>query len=167
MPAIDLTSVFVRLRQLFAGLSLSKAQSLVATATGVISIAGALYSFTNFLHPVTSSGDVVAIVRDATSHDPVSDATLEILTLQDALLASVTPDSSGYARRTLKEGSYKVRVSHPNYAVETRRVHITPKETLQLNVDLHTGTSLPLGAVKDSIGQGAKALGRKLGIGNQ
>lgn len=163
MPAIDPTLLVTWMRRAFASFSLSKTQSLVATATGLISIVGAVYSFTNFLRPVTSSGDVVAILRDATSHDPVSDATIEILTLQDALLASLTPDSAGHARRALKEGSYKVRVSHPNYAVETRRVHITPSQIVEVRLDLHTGSSLPFAS---SIGHGAKALGRTLGIGN-
>lgn len=167
MPAIDWTSLMARMRQASASLSLSKAQSFVAITTGVISIVGALYSFTSFLHPASSSGEVVAILRDAASHDPVPRATIEILTLQDALLASLTPDSSGYARRALKEGSYKIRVSHPDYTLATRRIHITPGDTLELRVDLHTGSSLPLPAITDSLGHGAKALGRRLGIGNQ
>ena len=137
---------------------------MVAIATGVVTLMGALYSFTQFLHPGVSTGDVVAVVQDAGSQQAVAGATVEILTLQDALVASLTPDDSGRVRQSLKEGPYQVRVSHPAYAAESRKVQVVPKQTVEVRVNLKPGSSAPLSRAKDAITGGVNAVRRKLGF---
>ncbi len=142
--------------------SLSHVQSLVAIATGVVTIAGAVYSYRHIEQPPT--GDLVAIVQDAASQSAVSDAAVEVLTLQDALVARLTPDAHGRVRQSLKEGAYRVRVSHPSYSVESRKVQVMPQQTIELRMALHPGSSAPLDRAKDALAGGAKAVGHVLGL---
>jgi len=151
-------------RRLVADLSLPGVQSFVAILTGLITIVGALYSFTQFMHPSVSTGSVVAVVLDGASQQAVTDASVEILTLQDALVASVKPDRDGRVRQSLKEGAYRLRVSHPNYAAESRKVQVVSKQTVELRMALRPGTSAPLARAKDAITGGAKAVGHALGF---
>ncbi len=125
------------------GLSLSRVQAFVATLAGIASITAAVFSLTQFAGPV-AKGELVALVQTAGSHRPVAGATVEILTTQDALVATLTPDATGVAKQHLKEGVYVVRVSHPRYAAETRRVQVQPRQTTEVRTNLHAGSSSPL-----------------------
>jgi hypothetical protein len=151
-------------RTLVADLSLPRVQSFIAVLTGLITIIGALYSFMQFMHPGVATGEVVAVVQDAASRQAVSDAAVEILTLQDALVVSLTPDASGRVRQSLKEGAYQIRVSHPSYSAESRKVQVVPKRTVELRMNLRPGSSAPLSRAKDAITGGVKAVGHKLGF---
>src|SRR3982750_2355763 len=99
---------------LVRGLSLTRVQTLVATLAGIASISGAALSAVEFARG-GSTGELVAIVQAAGSHRVVTDATVEILTTQDALVATLTPDASGQARQQLTEGIYVVRVRPPRH----------------------------------------------------
>jgi hypothetical protein len=59
------------------------------------------------------TGELVAVVQAAGSRRSVSDSTIEVLTTQNAIVATLTPDSTGRATKELTEGVYIVRVSHP------------------------------------------------------
>ena len=50
------------------------------------------------------------------------------LTPQNALVATLTPDATGRATHELKEGIYVVRVSHPKYAADVRRVQVRRRD---------------------------------------
>jgi hypothetical protein len=95
------------------------------------------------VHP-TNTGDVVAIVRASGTRQSVPDATVEILTTQNALVATLTPDSTGRAMQELREGVYLVRVSHPRYAAEVRRIQVMPQQTVEVRASLHAGSSSPI-----------------------
>jgi hypothetical protein len=140
------------------GLSLSRIQAIVATLAGLASVLGAAFSVVQFARPA-NVGELVAIVQAAGSHRVVTDATVEILTTQDAIVATLTPDASGQARQQLTEGVYVVRVSHPRYAAEARRVQVQPRQVTSITANLHAGTSSP---VDRAVNKGVTAVRKAL-----
>jgi len=139
-------------------LSLSRVQAVVGTLAGLASIAGAGFSFVQSTR-AADTGQLVAIVQDAGSRRSVAGATIEVLTTQDAIVATLTPDSSGRATQELKEGVYIVRVSHPRYSAEARRIQVQPRQTTEVRANLRAGSSSPIErAVNNGVGAVKKAL---------
>src|SRR5262249_49115588 len=104
-------------------MSWSRAQALVGTLAGIVTIVGALFSVAP-LSQALPSGEVVGTAQDAISHRPVTDATIEVLTAENHLVATLRPDPVGRATQDLKEGAYIVRVSHPRYAADVHRIQV-------------------------------------------
>ena len=123
--------------------SLSRFQAVVGTLAGIVSIAGAAFSAVEFLRPA-NTGNLVTIVQAVGVRGNVTDATIEVLTTQDAIVATLTPDSTGRVTQELMEGVYVVRVSHPRYAPEVRRVHVLPRQTVEMRASLRPGSSSPI-----------------------
>ena len=140
-------------------LSLSRIQSLVAILAGVVSVAGAAGSVVQFTRP-PHMGSVVVDVRAAGSQRSVADATVEVLTTDNALVATLKPDASGRVTQDLREGVYVVRVSHPRYAADVRRVQVQPQRTVAVTTQLRQGSSSALDrTVNKSMNAVRKALG--------
>src|SRR5262249_35111237 len=78
--------------------SLSRVQAAIGTVAGIVSITGAAFSVVQTARPA-NTGDVVAIVQTAGTRLSVPDATIEVLTTENALVATMTPDASGRARQ--------------------------------------------------------------------
>jgi hypothetical protein len=57
----------------------------------------------------------------------------------------------------LREGAYIVRVSHPRYAAEMRRVQVMPRQTVEIRASLRAGSSSP---IKRAVDAGAGAFRR-------
>jgi hypothetical protein len=140
------------------GRSFSRFQAVVGTVAGITSIAGAAFSVMEFARPA-NTGDLVTIVEAAGSRGIVTDATIEVLTTQDALVATLTPDATGRVTQELTEGVYVVRVSHPRYASEVRRVHVLPRQTVEMRANLRPGSSSP---IKRAVNSGVRAVGKAL-----
>jgi hypothetical protein len=122
-------------------LPLSRIQGIVGLAAGLLSIAGFLFSAAqSYLRPAPGSGELVAIVREAKSDRAVSDASIEILTTDNAIVTTVKPDASGAARYRLKEGPYRVRITHPRYAAELRQVQVSSGQRAEVRVSVHPST---------------------------
>jgi carboxypeptidase family protein len=139
-------------------LALSRIQAVVGTLAGIVSIAGAAFSLVGFSWPA-NKGELVAIVQDAGSRRSVAGATIEVLTTQDAIVATLTPDLTGRATQQLSEGVYIVRVSHPLYSAETRRVQVLPRQTTEFRANLRAGSSSPIErAVNNGVSAVRKAL---------
>jgi hypothetical protein len=156
-PASPLTR-WLSWKRVTGGASLSRVQSIVGTVAGIISIAGAVFSISPFAQASTS-GELVATVQEAGSLRGVSDATIEVLTTQNDIVATLTPDASGRATQDLKEGLYVVRVSHPRYAAEVRRVQVVSRQTVEIRTTLHAGSSSPFDrAVNNGVRAVRKAL---------
>jgi len=138
--------------------SLSRVQAFVGTLAGLASIVGVTFS----LLPLTAApttGELVAVVQAAGSRRAVPDATIEVLTTDNAVVATLTPDASGRATQALKEGLYVVRVSHPRYAPDVRRIQVQPRQTIELTASLRAGSSSPVErAVNDGVSAVRKAL---------
>jgi len=140
------------------GVSLSRIQAIIGTLAGIISIGGALFSVTPLAQAFTR-GELVTTVQDAASHRGVADATIEVLTTQNDLVATLTPDATGRATQDLKEGVYVVRISHPRYAADVHRVQVLSRQTVEIRATLHAGTSSP---IERAVNDGVRALRKAL-----
>jgi len=140
------------------GLSLPRVQAVVGTLAGLVTVAGAASSLWEFVRPA-NTGALVAIVQAADSRRAIADATVEVLTSQNAIVATLTPDEGGRATQALKEGTYVVRVSHPSYAADVRRIHVLPRQTVEIRASLRAGSSSPFQhAVNNSVNAVRRAL---------
>src|SRR5262249_54551935 len=83
-----------------ARVSLSKLQSFVSLAAGIVSITGALVAIPKFFKPAPGKGELVAIVQDAKTAKALPDATIEVLTPHGVLVETLTPNSLGKASCT-------------------------------------------------------------------
>lgn len=139
-----------RLARVRAALPLTRLQAIVGLIAGTLSIGLAMYSL---LFPGTppppQAGSVIALVQDARSSTPVPDATVEVLTPQDALVTTLT-GAAGRTQGSLREGTYRLRVSHPRYATETRPIQIIAGHTAQVHVRLAPRPAAPPAAVRRS-----------------
>jgi hypothetical protein len=140
------------------GLSFSRVQAVVGTLAGIASIAGAAFSLVQFVRPA-NTGDLVTVVQVAGSRRSVPDATIEVLTTQNAIVATLTPDSAGRVTQELTEGVYVVRVSHPLYAADVRRVQVLPRQTVEIRASLRAGSSSP---IDRAVNNGVSAVRRAL-----
>lgn len=144
-------------KRLIAGLSLSRVQAIVGTLAGLASIVGVMFSLLQIARPA-DTGELVTIVQAAGSNR-VTDATIEVLNTQDALVATLTPDATGRATQQLKEGVYVVRVSHPRYAAEARRIEVRPRQTTEIRANLRPGSST---SVERAVNNGVSAVKKAL-----
>jgi hypothetical protein len=120
-----------------AHLTLSRFHAIVGIIAGFISISVGLYTYLHFSKPAAPLvGEIVAIVQDARTGKPVTDATVEILTLKDAVVTTLTPGADGQARGRLKEGTYRLRVIHPRFVAEARQVQIVAGQTAEVRLKL-------------------------------
>jgi hypothetical protein len=143
-----------------ARVSLSSFQAVVGVTAGIISIVGGGYSAVQLFKPAPSFGEVVAIVREGRSEKPVAQATVEVFTPEQALVTTLTSEKSGRVRHALREGPYRLRVSHPAFGEETRYVHVLPGQTAEVRFRLsqRVGGSSPLGQATRAVNEGVGAV---------
>jgi len=151
----DNDGLFVRLR---GHLSLSRAQTIAGLLAAALSIGGSVYGYLRVTRP-PDTGEMLTFVRDR-ADKPVPDATIEVLTLKDALLMSFPPAEPAGARRTLKEGTYRLRVSHPRLAPETRTVQVLAGHTSEIRVRLgpRAAAAAPAGDAARVVTEGVESL---------
>ena len=128
-PAEASLGLLTRVRE---HLSLSRVQAIFGLLAALLSIGGALYGY---LRPARTlaphSGEIVATVRDAKSGKPIPDAALELLTQKDVLVTMLSAPA-GEARRQTKEGTYRLRATHPRYSSEVRQIQVQPGQTAEV-----------------------------------
>jgi hypothetical protein len=113
-------------------LSLPRVQAVFGILAALISIGGALYGYLRPSKPlVPHSGEIVATIRDSKSGKPIPDAALELLTQKDVLVTMLSAPA-GEARRQTKEGTYRLRVTHPRYGTEVRQIQVQPGQTAEV-----------------------------------
>lgn len=151
-------SAWTAVKAFVSRLSLSKVQAIVGTLAGLASVGGALFSVAQVAHP-SNTGELVAVVQESGSHRTVTDATIEVLTAGNAIVATLMPDANGRAAQKLKEGFYVVRVSHPRFAAEERRIQIQPRQTVEIKANLRRGSSSP---VERAVNNGVRGVRRAL-----
>ena len=146
---------FVRTR-----VTLPRAHSIIGIIAGCLSITLGIYSYLHLGKPaVPVTGDVVAIVQDGRTGRPMSDATVEVLTLKDAVVTTLAPGANGQARGKLKEGTYRLRVTHPRFVVETRQVQVVAGQISEVHVRLVPPAPPPKqGPVDEAVGAVKKLL---------
>src|SRR5688572_16490950 len=114
--------------------SFTRVQGLCGTVAALVSIGGAF----GYMAPRDPPrGEVLAIVQEARTGKPVTDATVEVLTLQNALVTMLPPAAgAGTARAPMKEGTYRLRIAHPRYATESRQIYVLNGQTAEIRVRL-------------------------------
>jgi len=115
---------------------LTKIQAMVGVAAGLITIAGSIVSLAGLHERPPVLGEMIAVIQDMREHAPLPEATVEILTSQDALVTTLTAPSDGRVARRLKEGKYRVRVSHPQFMPQVRQIEVSSGERSELRVSL-------------------------------
>jgi len=145
--------LFVRLR---AHLSLSRAQAIFGLLAACLSIGGSVYGYLKVTRP-PHTGEIVAFVRDRADR-PLPDATIEVLTPKDALVTSLRPTEPAGARYTVKEGMYRLRVSHPKLATETRTVQVLAGQTSEIRFRLGPRPAAPTVPGAPPVGDAVESL---------
>ena len=135
--------------------NLSRFQTVVGLAAGVISNVGALLAVPNYFKPAIGKGALVAVLVDAKTEKAVSNATVEILTLNNAVVTTLNSGFFGRANSTLDEGQYRIRIKHPKFGAEVRHVQIMSGQTAEIRVQLHWGPQL-----HEAINDGVNAVKR-------
>jgi Carboxypeptidase regulatory-like domain len=122
-------------------ISFTRLQGICGTIAALMSIGGAL----GYIIPQEPPrGEVLAIVQEARSGKPITDATVEVLTLKDALVTMVPPAAgAGTAKAPMKEGTYRLRVSHPQYTTESRQIYVLAGQTAQIKMRLSARPAPP------------------------
>lgn len=116
---------------------LSRVQAVVGVLAGCLTIVGTLVSYTGLTKPPAPvHGEIVALVQLANNHKPLPGATVEILTAQDAIVTTLNPEADGRITRKLKEGRYRLRVTHPNLVPESRFVEVYAGQQSQVRLAL-------------------------------
>ena len=138
-------------------LSLSRLQAILGIVAALLSIGGAL-GYISYSSP--STGDVVAILQDARSGKPVADATVELLTAKDAVVTTLNA-TSGQARQRVKEGPYRLRVTHPHYGAEVRQIQVIAGQTAEIRFRLApraAAGSSPLAPAEKALSEGVDTI---------
>jgi hypothetical protein len=157
-----LQSAWAACKRFAPGLSLSRFHTVVGTLAGIASIGGAAFSLVQFVRPA-NTGDLVTIVQAAGSRRSLADATIEVLTTQNAIVATRTPDSEGRVTQELTEGVYVVRVSLQGYSPEVRRVQVLPRQTVEIRANLRAGSSSS-SPIERAANSGVNSVRRALGF---
>ena len=132
-------------------------QATLGIIAALLSIGGALYGYLR-PHKPPDTGELVARVQEARSGAVVGDATVEILTPKDALVATL-PTTNGEVRRQMKEGLYRLKVTHPRYATEVRQIQVLAGQTAEIRVALAARPSgTPLTPAERAVNQGVEGL---------
>ena|SRR2546428_4983145 len=105
---------------------LSTVQTLVGIFAGILTIGGTFVSYSGLTAAAAPphQGEIVASVLDARSSKPALRATIEILTPEDALVTTLNVDAEGRFTRRLKEGRYRLRITHPAFITEVRHIEV-------------------------------------------
>ena len=144
------------------GANLSVFQTAVGLVAGLLSILGALLAIPNYFKPAVGKGEVVTMIIDAKTEKAVSNATVEILTLNNALVTTLQTGFFGKASHTVDEGQYRVRVKHPKFGAELRHVQVLSGQSAQIQIRLRAGAA-PLREAERVIGEGVSAVKRMFG----
>ena len=118
------------------GKGFASLQSAVGLLAGLASLSGALYSAVQFVNPAPRTGEILALVRAAKTDRPLPGTTVEILTPQDVLVATLNAGDDGYARRALEAGPYHMRATAPRFEAQTRDVQVQRGATAEVRFQL-------------------------------
>jgi hypothetical protein len=112
----------------------------------------------NYFKPALGKGDLVAVIVDAKTETAVSNATVEILTLNNAVVTTLNSGFFGKVNSALDEGQYRIRIKHPKFGAEVRHVQIVSGQTAEIRIPLHSGPPL-----HEAISDGVNAVKRLFG----
>jgi hypothetical protein len=117
--------------------SLSKVQQLAGLLAALISIGGFVFSYVYATQrSMPTKGSVVAVVQEQRSEAPLGGSTIEVLTMENAIVTTLSPKEQGRVTQTLNEGHYRFRVLHPRFWPETRQVYVMAGQTSEVRFRL-------------------------------
>ena len=144
-----------------SALTLTRFQAIIGITAGVLSIGVTVWGILVTSRPPVTSGDIVTIVQEARTEKPVAGATIELLTLRDALVTTLVA-KGGRARQTMKEGAYRLRVSHPKFSMEVRQIQVLAGQTQEIRIRLAPRAAeksgSPLDKAGKAVGEGVEAV---------
>jgi hypothetical protein len=114
---------------------LSQYQTVVGIGAGLVTILGTLGSMIGFSSPVVQA-ELMTTVHNARSRVPVSGATIEIRTATDAVVTTLSADGDGRARYKVREGEYRLRVTHPQYLPDVKSIQVQGGQIADIRVAL-------------------------------
>ena len=115
-------------------MSFTAVRTIVLLLAASLSIVGYAYRYFE-LATTPTDGELLTVVRDS-GGVPLSDARIAVVTLADAPVTSFRAAAPVGGLRVLKEGTYRVRVSHPKYVTETRMVQVIAGHTSEVRFTL-------------------------------
>lgn len=116
--------------------TLSGTQAVIGLVAGLFSVIGGLYTSVQYFTRPSDTGELLAVVHDARTDRPVIGPNVEILGADDAIVTTLGAGESGEARTRLRQGVYRVRVTHPRYAADTRRIRVGAGQTAEVRIQL-------------------------------
>lgn len=131
---LDNVTAIDRLASIPRSISFAAVRTIVLLVAASLSILGYAYRYFEVATAPTD-GELLAVVRDA-GGAPLSDARIAVLTLTDAPVTSFRAAAPVGGLRVLKEGTYRLRVSHPRYVTETRMVQLVAGHTSEVRFTL-------------------------------
>src|SRR5262249_33278935 len=138
--------------------TLSGMQSVIGLLAGIFSVVGGVYTGVQYFHRAQDTGELVTFIHDARTDRPVTGPNIEVLGTDDAIVTTLGAGDSGQVRARLREGTYRVRVTHPRYAPDTRRVQGGAGQTAELRIQL---TPRPAGSGPPAVVTGATRADRE------
>lgn len=112
--------------------SLMGVRTVVLLVAASLSTGGYVYSYLKRVS-LPTEGELLTVVRDP-GDAPLSDARVDVLTIDHAVVTSFSAAAPSGGPRVLKEGTYRLRVTHPRYAPETRLVQVIAGHTSEVRI---------------------------------
>ena len=125
-------------------LALPKLQAFIGIGAGMITIlatGGSMLGINTLRAPV--HGEVVASISTARYRTPVRDAMVEILTPASAVVTTLNADDEGRIYYRLREGQYRLRVTHPQYTPDQKDVQVWAGQRADIRLALTSRTPAP------------------------
>ncbi len=122
------------LARLRSSVSLGRFRTIVLLLAASLSVAGYVQRYLQIATTPTD-GELLTVVRDP-GGVPLSDARIAVLTLANEPVTSFRAVAPGGGPRVLREGTYRLRVTHPEYVTETRMVQVIAGHTSEVRIKL-------------------------------
>lgn len=130
-PSVSARPILAPVRAL---LTFSRVQAVVGVTAALLSIGGSVYSLMpSWARGRNTNGELSVLVQASRSGKPLPDTSVEVLTLQDTLIATLST-KDGQARQRLSEGTYRVRLSHARFSPVSRQVQVAAGQTTEVRI---------------------------------
>jgi hypothetical protein len=118
-------------------------QAIVGVAAGALTIIVTGGSLLGLSYRAPVQGEVVASVITVRHRAPVRDATVEILTPAAAIVTTLNADDDGRIQYRLREGQYRLRVTHPRYLPDQKDIQVWAGQRADVRVALASPPPAP------------------------
>ena len=129
------------LARLRSSVSLGRFRTIVLLLAASLSVAGYVHRYLQMATAPTE-GELLTVVRDP-GGVPLSDARIAVLTLGNEPVTSFRAVAPAGGPRVLREGTYRLRVTHPKYVTETRMVQVIAGHTSEVRIKLAPRSTAP------------------------